>query len=230
VKKINTNNIMLIISLLLFFISCNNHGREKIINSHKDKENSPELLPSNNKANQEWSSTNLNISTFKNGDVISEAKTDKEWRIAGKEGNPVWCYTHNDRSNGDKYGKLYNWYAVNDPRGLAPSGWHIPSDEEWSIFIDNCGGEYTAGTAMKSEVGWQQGGNGNNKSRFTGLPGGVRDEDGKFYGFGYGGSWWSSTQSNIDNAWDRSLHYDSGDGIKSYCSKNCGLSVRCVKD
>jgi len=67
---------------------------------------------------------NLNVSTFRNGDAISEAKTDEEWRTAGENKKPVWYYYDNEYSNGEKYGKLYNWYAVIDPRGLAPVCWH----------------------------------------------------------------------------------------------------------
>jgi hypothetical protein len=95
---------------------------------------------------------NLNVSTFRNGDPIPEAKTDEEWKKAGKEGKPAWCYYENDPKNGAKYGKLYNWYAVNDPRGLAPAGWHVPSDAEWTTLGDQLGDE--ASNKMKSTSGW----------------------------------------------------------------------------
>ena len=79
---------------------------------------------------QVWTTNNLDESTFRNGDFIIEAKTDQEWEVAGKLATPAWCYYNNDPANGTKYGKLYNWHAVNDPRGLAPEGFHIPSDVE----------------------------------------------------------------------------------------------------
>jgi uncharacterized protein (TIGR02145 family) len=104
---------------------------------------------------QVWMKENLNVSTFKNGDPIPEAKTDEEWKRAGEEGKPAWCYYDNDVKNGTKYGKLYNWYAVNDARGLAPSGYHVPTDEEWTILTDYLGGEDVAGTKMKSTSGWE---------------------------------------------------------------------------
>jgi uncharacterized protein (TIGR02145 family) len=100
---------------------------------------------------QVWMTKNLNVATFRNGDPIPEAKTDEEWERAGAEGKPAWCYYNNDPKNGTKYGKLYNWYAVNDPRGLAPSGYHVPPDAEWTILTDYLGGEYDAGTKVKSK-------------------------------------------------------------------------------
>ena len=98
---------------------------------------------------QVWMKENLNVSTFRNGDPIPEAKTAEEWKAAGAAKQPAWCYYDNDPKNGAKYGKLYNWYAVNDPRGLAPVGWHVPTKEELSDLINYLGGEYVAGRKMK---------------------------------------------------------------------------------
>ena len=81
---------------------------------------------------QVWMGENLNVSKFRNGDVITEAETDEEWVKAGKAGTPIWCYYNFDPHKGLIYGKLYNWYAVNDSRGLAPEGWHIPSNIEFN--------------------------------------------------------------------------------------------------
>jgi uncharacterized protein (TIGR02145 family) len=89
---------------------------------------------------QVWMVENLKVSTFRNGDVIPEAKSREEWKIAGTEREPAWCYYDNDPANDDNYGKLYNWYAVNDPRGIAPEGWNVPSDDEWQLLIDYLGG------------------------------------------------------------------------------------------
>ncbi len=104
--------------------------------------------------NQTWMTSNLNVSTFRNGEAIPEAKTNEEWKRAGKNKQPAWCYYDNDPKNGAKYGKLYNWYAVNDPRGLAPLGWHVPTDEEWTLLSDYLGGNDLAGKKMKSTSGW----------------------------------------------------------------------------
>lgn len=96
---------------------------------------------------QVWMTKNLDVSTFRNGDPIPEAKTKEEWKKAGENKQPAWCYYDNNSANGAQYGKLYNWYAVNDSRGLAPVGYHIPSDAEWTILVDFLGDE--AGNKMK---------------------------------------------------------------------------------
>ena len=103
---------------------------------------------------QVWMTKNLDVSTFRNGDPIPQAKTKEEWEKARENQQPAWCYYDNDPANGAKYGKLYNWYAVNDSRGLAPVGYHIPSDAEWTKLTDFLGGESVAGTKMKSKSGW----------------------------------------------------------------------------
>ncbi len=103
---------------------------------------------------QVWMTKNLDVATFRNGDQIPEAKTDEEWKQAGKNKQPAWCYYNNDPANVAKYGKLYNWYAVIDPRGLAPNGYHIPSDPEWTKLVEYLGGEEVAGKKMKSTTEW----------------------------------------------------------------------------
>lgn len=183
---------------------------------------------------QVWMTQNLNVDKFRNGDPIPEAKTDEEWRKAGENGEPAWCYYNNNPDNGDRYGKLYNWYAVNDPRGLAPEGWKIPSDEEWSRLADFLGGESVAGTKMKSTDFWAdyegESGNGTNESGFSGLPGGSRDNVGTFYYIGKFGFWWSSSESNTGGAWNRNLNYINGFVYRNVFSKETGFSVRCLRD
>jgi uncharacterized protein (TIGR02145 family) len=191
--------------------------------------------PSVKIGNQVWMSKNLDVDCFRNGDIIHEAKTFEQWRIAGKKKQPAWCYYDNDSVNRGKYGKLYNWYAVNDPRGLAPDGWHVPSDNEWSILIDFLGGNDIAGKKMKSRSGWSKisffkSGNGTNKSGFTGFPGGYRYNFGDYNYVGKIGNWWSSTESNADGAWLRSLSGNYGDTYRSYYNKGNGFSVRCLRD
>ena len=183
---------------------------------------------------QVWMTQNLNVDKFRNGDPIPEAKTDEEWKKAGENGEPAWCYYNNNPDNGDRYGKLYNWYAVNDSRGLAPEGWKIPSDEDWSRLTDFLGGESVAGTKMKSTNFWAdfygESGNGTNESGFSGLPGGARDSDGTFSYVGKLGNWWSSTEYNTTNAWDRSLSYSCGNVLRFDNYKESGFSVRCLRD
>ena len=99
---------------------------------------------------QVWTSKNLDVATYRNGDVIPQVQDENAWENLT---TGAWCYYDNDASNGTKYGKLYNWYAVNDPRGLAPNGYHIPTDAEWTQLSDYLGGG-EAGTKMKSTSGW----------------------------------------------------------------------------
>ncbi|MFM7684286.1 MAG: DUF4116 domain-containing protein, partial [Bacteroidota bacterium] len=178
---------------------------------------------------QVWMNRNLNVSTFRNGDLIPEVKTNKGWEKAGNEGKPAWCYFDNDPKNGTKYGKLYNWFAVKDPRGIAPEGWHVPSDSEWTILKDYLLGD-DAGKKMKSTSGWREYGNGTNESGFSGLPGGSRYPNGTFDTIGYSGYWWSSTEFNTDIAWGRYLTSNNGNASRDYNNKRNGLSVRCLRD
>jgi uncharacterized protein (TIGR02145 family) len=185
---------------------------------------------------QVWSEKNLAVSTFRNGDPIPEAKTYAEWREAAKNQQPAWCYYENKQANEEVYGKLYNWYAVNDSRGLAPEGWRIPSDEDWTVLIDFLGGGREAGVKMKSTTLWDDyvgSGNGTNESGFLGLPGGCRNQDADFYFFemmGEDGGWWCSTARSSTEAWCRSLIHMDGVAYRSYYEKVRGLSVRCVKN
>ena len=174
---------------------------------------------------QTWTTKNLDVTTYRNGDVIPEVVQDTTW---AKLTTGAWCYYENKTAKGTTYGKLYNWYAVNDPRGLAPKGYHIPTDAEWTILTDNLGEE--AGTKMKSTSGWESEGNGSNSIGFAGLPGGFRFSYGYFYGIGAFGYWWSSSEDDSDSAWYRYLNYSIGDVVRYYFNKQDGISVRCLRD
>ena len=161
---------------------------------------------------QEWMAENLNVEHFINGDVIQEAKTDSEWQKAGENEEPAWCYYDNNSSNGEKYGKLYNFYAVTDPRSFAPNGWHVPTDAEWTLLTDHLsanGHDGTEGTALKAKFGWNDFdgtiGNGTDTYGFSGLPGGGRSTSGDFGFVGGSGVWWSSSHDDTDSAWVLSL-------------------------
>jgi uncharacterized protein (TIGR02145 family) len=144
----------------------------------------------------------------------------------------AWCYYENKEENGTTYGKLYNWFAVNDPRGLAPEGFHIPSDEEWDYLTEYLGGENVAGGKMKEKgkVHWAEPNKkANNASGFTGLPGGSCNYNGTFWCLGEIGKWWSSSDDETEGM---SISLDSDKGIAQpyYYDKTSGFSVRCLKD
>lgn len=184
--------------------------------------------------NQVWMGVNLDVEFYRNGDSIPEVTDHSEWRNL-KTG--AWCYYENDPANGKIYGKLYNWYAVNDPRGLAPEGWHIPSDEEWDV-LENClGGTTVTGGKLKS-TGTIATGDGlwltpnsgaTNESQFTAHPGGSRSYNGMFTGMSINCKWWSSTE-NGDNALYRLIYYHNAYLNRSFYQKVFGLSVRCIRD
>jgi uncharacterized protein (TIGR02145 family) len=108
-----------------------------------------------NIGNQIWMTKNLNVDTFRNGDSIPQAKNIEQWIIAAENKLPAWCFYQFDIQFGKKYGKLYNWYAVNDARGLAPKGYHVPSISEWTVLLDFLGGADVAGKSLKSKDGWE---------------------------------------------------------------------------
>ncbi len=186
---------------------------------------------------QTWTTENLNVSKFRNGDPIPEAKTEEEWIKAGlKDKKPAWCYYDNNPANGEKYGRLYNWYAVSDPRGLAPAGYHIPTVLEWRILSDFLGGDNVSGNKMKTTSGWVENGNGNNSSGFSGLPGGLRSYGGPFLDIDLASYWWSSeeyesdSEDELDEAYYLHLSQYNGRLIQHERYKAGGLSVRCIKD
>ena len=180
--------------------------------------------------NQIWAGVNLDVARFRNGDVIPEAKTKEAWLRAAAKKQPAWCYYENKTDNGRHFGKLYNWYAVNDPRGLAPEGWHIASEEEWEELFRHLAGKSIAGLALKTREGWLQDGNGTDVVGFHAMPGGNRFEDGHFEGINEYTGWWTTTEADETNAYDINLT-DRSHSISSYqISKEDGLYVRCVKN
>ncbi|MEJ7740450.1 MAG: fibrobacter succinogenes major paralogous domain-containing protein [Chitinophagaceae bacterium] len=215
--------ILLPLMAILLFVSCQ---KETKTNVEKEKI----TIPSVTICKQVWMAKNLDVSNYRNGDVIPQVTDAAAW--AGLT-TGAWCYYENNGANGTTYGKLYNWYAVNDARGLAPAGWHVPSDAEWTTLTDCLGGDRVAGGKMK-ETGtthWQTPNTGaDNSSGFTGLPGGNRFFFGPFNFIGLFGFWWSSTEVNTRFVWNRYLLYNGADAFRGTDGKANGFSVRCVRD
>jgi uncharacterized protein (TIGR02145 family) len=180
--------------------------------------------------NKEWMLANLDVSRFRNGDPIPEARTEAEWKLAGENGTSAFCTYDNDPANGKAYGKLYNWFAVTDPRGLAPEGWHVASDNEWRELADFLGGSDACGILLKSTTGWEEDGNGSNTSGFTALPGGSRDAEGRFSQLRRVGFWWTSTAWDDQRAWYRCIDRAPWYVYRTFYYKAIGLPVRCIKD
>ena len=189
-----------------------------------------------------WMKRNLDVDHYRNGDSIPEVRDSTEWKNL-KTG--AWCYYNNDPAMGAIYGKLYNWYAVNDPRGLAPTGWHVPSDDEWNqleiclgmspSYSDTIGQQGTDEGGKLKETGtshWQVPNLGaTNSTMFSALPTGYRLYfNGNFLQVGLDGNWWSSTEANLTQAWHRDLGYDYSKVNRHFVNKGYGFSVRCVKD
>lgn len=188
--------------------------------------------PSVNICNQTWMLKNLDVDKYRNGDVIPQVTDSLQWANLT---TGAWCYLRNDPGNGPIYGKLYNWYAVMDPRGLAPQGWHVPTYFEFQTFSKCLGGDTLAGNKI-IEAGtahWTSPNKGTNSSGFTALPGGVRQLlfSNAYFGW-FQCKFWTSTDYPfaVDEAWTRSIY--AGDSIfyASVTYKRNGLSVRCVKD
>jgi uncharacterized protein (TIGR02145 family) len=193
---------------------------------------------------QTWMVENLKVIHYRNGDPIPETIGGTLWGdlITGS-----YCHYDNSPDNSVIYGNLYNWYAVNDSRNIAPAGWHVPFDDEWTILIDylisNSYGYQGSGSdickSLASRSGWTEsstvGATGydqasNNSSGFTALPGGCRDPEGNFtYIEGYG-FWWNTTGFNTDNAFYLCIYSHYYDVFRDNCSKKYGFSVRCIKN
>ena len=180
---------------------------------------------------QQWMEKNLEVVTYRNGDIIPQVTDATTW--AGLT-TGAWCYYNNDVANGAIYGKLYNWYAVNDSRGLAPQGWHVPTDTEWTTLTDKLGGATSvAGGKMKS-VGTTKWTTPNtsatNESGFSGLPAGYCDDTGPFFNIGNYGFWWSSSVYDSSKAWSRVMSSNLGTVTNPFNIKAGGFSVRCLRD
>ncbi|MGB1363090.1 MAG: fibrobacter succinogenes major paralogous domain-containing protein [Flavobacteriales bacterium] len=191
-----------------------------------------------------WFAENLRSEHYANGDAIPSNLSDSEWPLAttgavavygedsGCEDFSPEVVACDPNQSLNEYGRLYNFYAVGDSRGLCPSGWHVPSDLEWTALSDELGGASIAGTHMKAEHGWNGGGDGTNSSGFAGLPGGFRSIYGYFSSGGISAVWWSSSTygSNSDGV-TRNLSSTNGAiGNELDGDPRIGFSVRCLQD
>jgi uncharacterized protein (TIGR02145 family) len=192
--------------------------------------------------NQKWMKENLDVVTYRNGDTIPQVTDPSAW---GSLTTGAWCYYKNDPSNGPIYGKLYNFYAVNDPRGLAPRGWHIPTDDEWTTLSTYLGGDQYSGGKMKTTgtTRWvTPNADATNESGFGAQPGGLLEYIRSFLNMGYSCNFWSASDyynfkvdynpPNVISrlAWSRTLDHRSSILFRNGTNYEFGFSVRCLKD
>ena len=189
-----------------------------------------------------WFAENLRQETYNNGDSIPDNLSPTEWAQTSQGalaayGADGWgCESNSPDGNAcdsdwsvQQYGLLYNWQAVSDNRGLCPSNWRVPADEDWSILTDAVGGLPAAGLALKAVGGWSNSGNGSDAVGFQALPGGYRFYNGLFYDAGDHGLWWTSSLDG-EFAIYRSMSYDESAATANAYNREMGLSVRCVSD
>lgn len=181
---------------------------------------------------QVWMAENLKTTKYSDATSIPLVTDNSAWNNLT---TPGYCWYKNDEATyKNTYGALYNWYTVNTGN-LCPTGWHVPTDAEWTTLTTYLGGESVAGGKLK-ETGtahWHSPNTGaTNESGFTALPGGIRYNTGTFNLIGDWGGWWSSTEYDAYNAWDRSLYLSYGNVLRysSGHNKNIGVSVRCLRD
>ena len=185
-----------------------------------------------------WFAENLRSENYANGDAIPSNLSSTQW---GTTTSGAVAVLYEDPTMLETYGRLYNWYAVGDARGLCPSGWLVPSDEEWmtlevALGMNELEADYSnwrgtdQGVQMKTTSGWILGGNGSNSSGFSGLPGGTRNYNGYPSSDQQNGNWWSSSPSSNEQAWQRRLHFDNESVYRGNHWKRNGYSVRCLKD
>jgi uncharacterized protein (TIGR02145 family) len=178
---------------------------------------------------QVWMVENLKTTHCNDGTAIPLGPVDYTWQNLT---SPAYCWYNNDIANKTTYGALYNGYAVGTSK-LAPTGWHVPSDSEWSVLVAFAGGDGVAGGPLKDTgtTYWQSPNTGaTNAYGFSALPGGYRDNGGVFRDVGSNGHWWSSTANGAYHSWGRSMYYSSADVYHGSSDNFLGFSVRCIKN
>jgi len=185
---------------------------------------------------QLWMKENLKVTHYNNGDEIPTGYSNDDWANLSTGAYAVY---NDNESNANTYGNLYNWYAVDDSRAIAPEGWHVPTDGEYTALSDYLGGtsvaggklkECTEGSCPESEYWYSPNTGATNESGFTGLPGGAHYYYGNCRHMGYNGSFWSSTEHGSNDAWHRGLDHDYSEISRRDYGKDSGFSVRCVRD
>lgn len=173
-----------------------------------------------------WMQENLSVTRYQNGDSIPDGTADHA--VWAQLSTGAWAYPDSQAALRRSFGLLYNWYAVNDPRGLCPTGWRLPTHDEWTALTHALGGETKAGAVLKARQGWLPALAGRDEKDFRGLPAGFRGSDGTYGGLGAYAYWWSSTRSGINGAWGRFVDGTQSGIFMMDGYKRSAFSVRCV--
>ncbi len=188
----------------------------------------PEPIKTVKIGDQVWMAANLDVTKFRNGDDISDVPNAESWKISGSYGIPSYAAYENNPEYRKKWGLLYNYFAISDPRGLCPDGWRVPNNKDWND-LETFLGKGTASLKLKSDNGWINNGNGTDQVDFNGLPGGFRTQRGDFFLGLRVGYWWSETQDSKREV-TSILLFDYDDKIfRIQYAKEMGQSVRCIR-
>jgi uncharacterized protein (TIGR02145 family) len=224
--------------LIIYCTDCGTYGETQVYNgtTWTNMIGGAATIPSVTIGTQVWATINLDVTTYSDGTAIPQVTDPTAWAALT---TGAWCYYSNTTANGTTYGKLYNWYAVagihdtnaaTPNKVLAPTGWHVPTDAEWTTLTTFLGGQSVAGGAMKATTLWNSPNtSATNSSGFTGLPGGLR-ELGTFIDIGTLGHWWSSSEFDTTHALFLALDYNNGRVFRTDFLKTYGFSVRCLRD
>lgn len=224
--EIKSSSLWPILSILISVFLIGACGAMETKDAKEDKATAKESLtiPIAGKA---WMHKNLATIHFKDGSEIPFAGSKEAWRAAAKSQTPAYCYVNGDSANTKMYGLLYNWYAVNDARGLAPNGYHVASSEDWQSLCDSLGGTSLAGAQLKANYGWSI-----NPDTvfhpFAAVGTGGRTDAGQGFSFERYGHWWGANEWDSLNGGSIILNGLSTSVMIGANKKGSGFAVRCI--
>lgn len=204
-----TNHLLYAIVLSLLILTPNNASSQESVKI----------------GNQVWMTKNLDVDRFRNGDIIPHAKTDDKWSDAFDNESPAWSYLDNDPANGKQHGKIYNWYAINDPRGLASKGWKVPTVKDWETLVANL-----KNPSDKRKLGWTFNRDNDNPEVRKQTFGGYRHRFGSFSWENQRIYYWTSTAISHSDAWTFMMADEFNQIFQDGGKKSNGNYVRCIKE
>jgi|WetSurMetagenome_2_1015567.scaffolds.fasta_scaffold00183_5 uncharacterized protein (TIGR02145 family) len=222
-NKLRIYRFAIIISTMALMISCKKNDDTGSVKDADGNKYKTVVI-----GDQTWMAENLKTTSFQDGTPINLVTDNTPWSYSGA----AYCWYGNDQATNEDFGILYNYYAVAGTSELCPTGWHIPSSDEWATLIDFAGGSNVAGSKLKHSGTeyWFSPNSAENSYQFSARGGGLRDQYGFFNNLGENCFFWTSTAYSADKAWYTVLSYNSSSILNNYLSKNSGFSVRCVKD